>query len=85
VGVIVDADSNPPRARPLANPTGLGAVMVEAPWLAPPAILPVPPAAGERDLPVAPVPAAAPAAGAVAGPASAAGGPAPAAAPAPRP
>lgn len=52
VGVIVDADSAPPRARPLANPTGLGAVMVEAPWLAPPVTVPVAPAASEPDRPV---------------------------------
>lgn len=53
VGVIIDADTNPPRARPMANPTGLGAVMVEAPWLAPPAFLKVAPARGEADRPVA--------------------------------
>ena len=57
VGVIVNADSNPPRARPLANPTGLGAVMVEAPWLASPTVLPVAPAPGEVDRPVAAAPA----------------------------
>ncbi len=54
VGVVVDADSNPPRARPLANPTGLGAVMVEAPWLAPPAFVAAAPAPGEPDRPVLP-------------------------------
>jgi len=58
VGVIIDAESNPPRARPLANPTGLGAVMVEAPWLTSPALVPVAPAPGEPDRPVAPAPAA---------------------------
>lgn len=58
VGVIVDATSNPPRARPLANPTGLGAVMVEAPWLAPPVMVPAAPAPGEPDRPVAPAAAA---------------------------
>jgi rod shape-determining protein MreC len=56
VGVIVDADSNPPRARPLANPTGLGAVMVEAPWLAPPTFVAAVPAPGEPDRPVSPAP-----------------------------
>ncbi len=50
VGVVVDAESNPPRARPLANPTGLGAVMVEAPWLAPPVFVAAAPAPGEPDL-----------------------------------
>lgn len=54
VAVIVDADSNPPRARPLANPTGLGAVMVEAPWLAPPVMVQAAPAPGEPDRPVTP-------------------------------
>lgn len=57
VGVIIDAQSNPPRARPMANPTGLGAVMVEAPWLAPPAFVPVAPARSEADLPAPPGPA----------------------------
>jgi rod shape-determining protein MreC len=45
VAVIVDTARNPPLARPLANPTGLGAVMVEAPWLPPPATLLALPAA----------------------------------------
>ena len=45
VGVIVDAGAAPPRARPAANPSGLGAVVVEAPWL-PPTRLSDPPAAG---------------------------------------
>ncbi|MFN7400421.1 MAG: rod shape-determining protein MreC [Sandaracinobacter sp.] len=100
VGVIIDAESNPPRARPLANPTGLGAVMVEAPWLARPALVQVAPAPGEPDRPVAPAPAATaaatPPAGAAAAPAQgtatagtpprAPTAPAPAAAaPAPRP
>lgn len=98
VGVIVDADSNPPRARPLANPTGLGAVMVEAPWLAPPAIVAAAPAPGERDLPVAPAPAtgaaravapttapAAPAVAATTAPATPGAAPAAGAAAAPRP
>lgn len=54
VAVIIDAQTNPPRARPLANPTGLGPVMVEAPWLAPPVFVPAPPAAAEPDKVVAP-------------------------------
>lgn len=49
VAVIIDAETNPPRARPLANPTGLGPVMVEAPWLAPPVFVPAPPAVAEAD------------------------------------
>jgi rod shape-determining protein MreC len=99
VGVIIDAESNPPRARPLANPTGLGAVMVEAPWLTSPALVPVAPAPGEPDRPVAPAPAATaavtPPAGAAAAaaqgtatagtPPRASTAPAPAAAPALRP
>jgi len=63
VGVIIDVAGNPPRARPLANPTGLGAVMVEAPWLAPPQIIEAAPAPGEADRPLeAPSVAASPAA-----------------------
>ncbi len=62
VGVIIDATANPPRARPLANPTGLGAVMVEAPWLPPPEIVAAAPAPGEPDRAVPTTPAAAPAA-----------------------
>lgn len=65
VAVIIDAQSNPPRARPLANPTGLGPVMVEAPWLAPPVFVPAPPAPAEADRVVGP--AQAPAATAPAG------------------
>ena len=49
VAVIIDAGRSPPRARPLANPTGLGPVMIEAPWMPPPAILPAPPARDEAD------------------------------------
>ncbi len=49
VAIIIDPDTNPPRARPLANPTSLGPVMVEAPWLAPPVFVPAPPAAPEAD------------------------------------
>lgn len=49
VAVIVETDINPPRARPLANPTGLGPVMVEAPWLPPPAFVPAAPATAEPD------------------------------------
>lgn len=63
VGVIIDAGSNPPRARPLANPTGLGAVMIEAPWLAPPQPVAVAPAPGEPDRVVPPATPATPAAG----------------------
>lgn len=62
VAVIIDAGTNPPRARPLANPTGLGPVMVEAPWLAPPAFVPAAPALPEADRAPAPVVAAVPAA-----------------------
>ncbi|MFA7439363.1 MAG: rod shape-determining protein MreC [Sphingomonadaceae bacterium] len=51
VAVIIDARASPPRARALANPTGLGAVIVEASWLAPPEILPVSPAIPEADVP----------------------------------
>jgi rod shape-determining protein MreC len=67
VGVIIDAEANPPRARPLANPTGLGAVMIEAPWLAPQPFVEAAPAPGEADRPVAP--AATPPAAGQAGPA----------------
>lgn len=59
VAVIIDVDQNPPRARPLANPSGLGPVMIEAPWLAPIAPLGVAPAEDEADLPVTPSPTAA--------------------------
>jgi rod shape-determining protein MreC len=59
VAVIVDVGRNPPRARPLANPTGLGVVMVEAPWMPPPAFVPTPPASSEPDRPVPPKAAAA--------------------------
>jgi rod shape-determining protein MreC len=60
VGVIIDATANPPRVRPLANPTGLGAVMVEAPWLAPPQVVAAAPAPGEPDRVVPKAPPAAP-------------------------
>lgn len=59
VAVVIQVTSDPPRARPLANPTGLGAVMVEAPWLPPPDFVPATPAPSEADRPVAPPPAAA--------------------------
>jgi rod shape-determining protein MreC len=60
VAVIVDVGHNPPRARPLANPNGLGPVLVEAPWLPPPNFVPAPPAPSEADLPpAAPAPPAA--------------------------
>lgn len=91
VAVIIDAETNPPRARPLANPTGLGPVMVEAPWLAPPTFVPAPPAAAEADRVVQPAAPATPAAGnaapATGNPGAAASRPAPtpAAAPAPAP
>lgn len=53
VAVIVEAGRSPPLARPLANPTGLGPVMVEAPWMPPPAtVLALPPARPETDRPV---------------------------------
>ncbi|MGL6043748.1 MAG: rod shape-determining protein MreC [Sandaracinobacteroides sp.] len=64
VAVIIDAEANPPRARPLANPTGLGVVVVEAPWLPPPAFVPTPPARAEPDRVVAAPPPAARAAAA---------------------
>lgn len=73
VAVIVDATRNPPRARPLANPTGLGVVMVEAPWLPPPDFVPAAPAPSEPDLPAP--------AGASPAPVPASGAPAPAATP----
>ncbi|MCG2842846.1 rod shape-determining protein MreC, partial [Sandaracinobacter sp. RS1-74] len=66
VAVLIDTEANPPRARPLANPTGLGAVMVEAPWLPPPSFISAPQATAEPDLAVAPAavaPLAAPGAG----------------------
>jgi len=64
VAVIVRIDQNPPRARPLANPAGLGPIMVEAPWLPAPALVPATAAPSEPDLAVAPVAAAgSPAAG----------------------
>lgn len=50
VAVLIDVTSSPPKARPLANPAGLGPVMVEAPWLPPPSFVPAPPAAPEPDL-----------------------------------
>ena len=63
VAVLIDVTSSPPRARPLANPAGLGPVMVEAPWLPPPSFVPTPLAVPEPDLaPAAVVPSAAPAA-----------------------
>lgn len=77
VAVIIDAEANPPRARPLANPTGLGTVMIEAPWLPPPSFVAVPPAAPEADKVVAPAAAATAANGSAAtaatGPAAATG------------
>jgi rod shape-determining protein MreC len=54
VAVVIDATTSPPRLRPAANPAGLGPIMVEAPWLPPPAILPVPAAAPEPDRPSEP-------------------------------
>ncbi len=60
VAVVTDVGHEPPRARPLANPTGLGVVMVEAPWLPPPAFVPAPPAPSEADVSaVSPAPSAA--------------------------
>ncbi len=59
VAVIVRTDQAVPKARPLANPTGLGPVMVEAPWLPPPEFVPATPAPSEPDRPVVPVAAAA--------------------------
>lgn len=54
VAVIINAQASPPRARALANPAGLGSVLVEAPWLPPPEILSVPPAPPEADAPPSP-------------------------------
>lgn len=54
VATIIDDEISPPRARPQANPTGLGPVIVEAPWLPTPEFLPVDPAEPEADQPVAP-------------------------------
>ncbi len=54
VGVVVDVSTNPPRIRPAANPTGLGMVRVEAPWLPPPDFIPAAPAPAEADRPVPP-------------------------------
>lgn len=70
VAVIVDSDRTPPAARPLANPASLGPVVVEAPWLPPPATEPTLPAPPEPDRPVVPAP---PAATAAPAPASAPG------------
>lgn len=60
VAVIVDTQRSPPRARPLANPAGLGAVNVEAPWLPPPSFVPAPPAEAQPDREIAPAPPPAP-------------------------
>jgi rod shape-determining protein MreC len=49
VAVVIDATASPPRLRPAANPAGLGPVMVEAPWLPPPVVLPAPAAVAEPD------------------------------------
>jgi rod shape-determining protein MreC len=58
VAVIVDAEANPPRARPFVVPGALSAVSVEAPWLPPPDPVPSTPAEDEADRPVvAPAPA----------------------------
>lgn len=86
VAVILDAEASPPKARPFANPTGLGAVMVEAPWLPPPVFVPTAPAAAEADRAVvAPAPATAqPGTASAATPARTPGA-APSAAPAVRP
>lgn len=54
VGIIVDAERVPPAVRPLANPASLGPVLVEAPWLPPPAIEPARPAESEADRPAPP-------------------------------
>jgi rod shape-determining protein MreC len=51
VAVIIDAGANPPLARPVSGPAGLGTVRVEAPWLSPPVPVKVAPAADEADLP----------------------------------
>lgn len=72
VAVIVDAEANPPRARPFVRPSALGAMAVEAPWLPPPELTPADPAPDEADLPPAPAPSAAPAATGAAGAAASA-------------
>ncbi len=56
VAVITDSDSVPPRARPVANPAGLGPVMIEAPWLPPVEFVAAVPAGDESDLPRRPPP-----------------------------
>jgi rod shape-determining protein MreC len=61
VAVIIDVERNPPRARPLANPTGLGTVMIEAPWLPQPDVVAASPARPEADRPVPPASTAVPA------------------------
>ncbi|WP_448585185.1 rod shape-determining protein MreC [Thermaurantiacus sp.] len=68
VAVVVDVAANPPRARPLARPTGLGRVRIEAPWLPPPQPVPTSAAADEPDQRTPePAPRPAPAAAAPAG------------------
>lgn len=79
VAVIINTKSSPPMARAMANPTGLGRVMVEAPWLAPLVVVAAEPALSEADKVVSVPPPATPAAAAstpparpaVAGPAAA--------------
>lgn len=61
VAVIVAVGAGSPLATPLANPSGLGPVMVEAPWLPPAEPLAAPDAVAEADLPVQPSAAVAPA------------------------
>jgi len=54
VAVIVELREPAPRAMALANPSGLGPVMVEAPWLPPIAPVAAPDAPAEADLAVPP-------------------------------
>jgi rod shape-determining protein MreC len=69
VAVVIDAEANPPRARPFVVPGALSAVSVEAPWMPPPERVPTAPAPDEPDRPklapssAAPAPAPAPGAG----------------------
>lgn len=57
VGTIIDAGRPRPQVRPAVSPAAIGIVMVEAPWLAPPAIVAAPAAEPEADrLPVRQLP-----------------------------
>ncbi len=49
VGTIINADRQRPQLRPAVSPAAIGIVMVEAPWLPAPAIVPSEPAEPEAD------------------------------------